>query len=499
MGVGHFMRCLTLADLLAERGATVRFVSRAHEGNLIDAAGERNFRLSVLPAPSTAPMQGGSENYAEWLGVSQEMDAEQTIAAIRDERADWLIVDHYGLDSSWEQMLRPYAARLMVVEDLPERRHDCDLLLDQNESGRIAADYVGRAPEKCQLALGPRYALLRPDYARRRAALGQRNGNLARGLIFFGGSDPHDLTARSLEALSAAEFAHLQIEIVVGANYAHRAALERRSAARPGTHLSGPHPHLADLLATADFAIGAGGTTMWERMCIGVPSVVVCTAENQRPGCEQLATEGLIHYLGVDDRVDTVDIAAALRDCLRSPQRLVAMSALGQLKVDGLGAARIREALYPTRTEELRLRSARDSDLLLYFDWVSDPEVRRQSLNIEPISFDKHQKWFAAHLASPHSKLFVMVAGDLPVGQIRFDFKDGEALVDYSIDRFFRGHGWARRLVALGTRAVDERVLIRAEVKRGNLASCAVFERLGFSEAPTSADSEIRVFLTGRN
>lgn len=494
IGIGHIMRCLTLADSLANTGAVVRFVSRFHEGNLIDLVRERGYAVDVLPAPKRADAHPTNEDYVEWLGVSQEQDAAETVEAIGGAQPDWLVLDHYSLDIAWERMLRPHVGRLMVVEDLPQRRHNCDLVLDQNEIGTGATAWSQRISKGCQLALGPRYAMLRPEYRLRRATLSPHTGKLQRILVFYGGSDPHDLTCRTLDCLLAPEFSHLHVDIVIGDNYARRENLEHRVRARPNTHLFGPQAHLADLLATADLAIGAGGTTTWERMCMGVPSVVVCIAENQRAGCEQLAKENLIYYLGTWESVSCSDIAAAMRDALCMPKLLAEMSELGQRKVDGVGVARIREALDPTDVENLELRPASSSDLLLYFDWVNDSEVRRQSLDTESISLEQHRKWFMTRLATPSSKLFVLLARDLAVGQIRFDIENGQALVDYSIDSFFRGRGWGKQLISLGMRALDAGTMVRAEVKRANAASCAVFERLGFTERSASTDSELRVF-----
>lgn len=494
MGIGHFARCMTLGDALMRRGATLILVSRTHAGNAIEDARRRGFRVEALPARAAG---NDLDGYTQGLGVSQSTDATQTIEALRGERPDWLIVDHYGLGDSWERLLRPHVQRLMVIDDLPQRIHDCDLLLDQNEAGRTAADYMARVPRDCRVALGPRYALLRPEYARHRESLARAETPPKRVLVFFGGSDPDDMTGRTLEALSSGAFAALQVDVVVGANYAHRPRLEAAATARGATRLFDSQPHLADLLVSADLAIGAGGTTTWERLCLGVPSIVISIAENQRPGCEALAERGLIHYCGDGKRVSSSDIGTAVANCLRSPARMHAMSSGGQALVDGMGAPRIAEYLDPTPADSLTVRGARPQDVQLFFDWVNDAEVRRQSVNSEPISWQQHRDWFAARLEAPDSRLFVLLADELPVGQIRFDIEGTQALIDYSIDSFYRGRGWAKTLVSLGMRALGERFAFRAEVKAGNVASAAVFARLGFIENASLPASGLRVFKMG--
>lgn len=488
------MRSLTLAECLAARGVVTRFICRTHEGHLIDTLRQRGMAVTALPAP-VANMSSKREDYVEWLGVTQQEDARQTIAALRGERPDWLVVDHYGLGAEWERMLRPHAWRVMVIDDLPDRPHDCDLLLDQNEAGRSQADYKSRVPETCCLALGPRYALLRPEYGQHRAILRRRDGNVERVLVFFGGSDPANMTALALEALGAPPFTDLQVDVVVGPNNPHRAALERLAAGRRGTRLLGPQLHLAELTARADLAIGAGGATTWERMCLGVPSLVMSIAENQRPGCEALSRQGLIVYLGMAERVRIPDLRDALAKCISSPQWLVDLSSKGQSVVDGLGALRVSEYLDPTSPTALRLRQAEERDMQTYFAWVNDPEVRRQSVHSEPVTPEAHSAWFSARLAASGSQLFVLEARDLPVGQIRFDREADVARIDYSIDPLFRGRGWGKRLVEIGLQAAIEHGprVFRADVKKSNSASASVFQRMGFRES--AAEGGLRVFV----
>ncbi len=490
------MRCLTLAELLQGRGADARFVCRAHGGNLNELLHERKFPVSALPSPRSATISAIDGDYATWLGVAQGEDAEQTIAVLEDSRPDWLIVDHYGLDAVWERLMRPHAHRLMVISDLANRPHDCDVLLNQNYYNEVLEQYAGLVPDGCRLMLGPRYALLRPEFEQRRRTKEKRDGRVRRVFVFFGGTDQGDVTGLALDALCDPEFAALEVDVVVGANNARRQTLEKKISTRQRTRLYGRMPRLAELMAEADLAIGAGGGTTWERMCVGVPSVVVSIAENQEPACKALSESGLIRYLGPDSHVGTRVIRDELRKCLAEPASLAEISARGQLMVDGLGAGRIAEFLDPTPAQSLRLRPANAGDAGHYFHWVNDPVVRRQSLRSEPIDFAEHQSWFAKKVAARQTRLFVMEAGELPVGQIRFDREGAETRIDYSIDPLFRGRGWAKSALALGLQEMrrEGATIFRADVKESNPVSCAVFRKLGFSESSSTAGSGIRVF-----
>jgi UDP-2,4-diacetamido-2,4,6-trideoxy-beta-L-altropyranose hydrolase len=491
MGVGHVMRCISLAEILRARGTRVRFVCKEHPGHLAGDLRQRSYDVSLLPPPTST---AADEDYASWLGGSQAKDAQQTTLALQGEDIEWLIVDHYALDQAWESVLRAQAGHVLAIDDLANRRHDCDLLVDQNFS-ESPGRYRGLLPDACRPLLGPYFAMLRPEYRLRRGRPRERDGQVRRILIFFGGSDPLNLTGRAIEALDDVEFQDAEVDVVVGVNNPHRQSLHEAAARRPRTHVHGPQPHLADLMARADLSIGAGGVTTWERMCVGLPAIIVSIAENQRPACESLAEAGLIVYAGHCTRVSVQDLKSALRRTFEDRAALVQMSSGGQRLVDGWGTLRIVETMLPTAKSALKLRPAGPEDMQQYFVWANDPEVRAQSIQTEAISLDDHRRWFARKLGSSESKLFVLQAGDLPVGQIRFDREGSEERIDYSIERIFRGRGWAARLVALGMAQVPRRhgMYFRAEVKPSNLASRSVFLRLGF-EMATSEQGGLTVF-----
>lgn len=484
IGTGHLMRCLTLAESLRERGAETRFVCRAHPGNLIELLQRKAIPVSVLPAPTKPRKERHPQDYAVCLGVTQSEDAEQTIKALHADVPDWLIVDHYGLDADWERKLRPYVDRLMVIDDLANRPHDCDFLLDQNYTKGGEDRYRHLVPKNCQIMLGPRFALLKPEYASRRQEFRPRDGEVQRVLVFFGGSDRRNMTALALEALSTTEFSHLEVDVVVGASNLQRVQIERQASSRPLTNLYGPLPHLADLMVQADIAIGGGGATTWERMCMGLPSLVICLGENQKEICEKLSESRLIQYVGSCEQLRSRDFCRELRKLLKSKKWLSECATQGQLLVDGCGVSRLKEILIPAPKEHLRFRTARESDIRFYFNWVNEHEVRQQSIQTCPISWEDHKKWFAEKLSSGESYLLVLEADSLPVGQIRFDRQGDEALIDYSLDPLVRGRGWGAYLVSMGISFLEEMLpkKLRAEIKTGNQASRSIFIRLGFDQ-----------------
>lgn len=347
MGTGHLVRCRTLGRALRQQGATVRFICRAHPGHGMEALREEGFTVAALPEPEAPETELAGEDYVRWLGVTQARDADETIAALEG-RPDWLVVDHYSLDAEWEQRLRSHVGRMFVIDDLANRVHDCDALLDQNYNPNAEARYVERLPADATRLLGPRYALLGPEYAEYRREGSAHSGRVDRVLVFFGGTDPDNLTGCALEALCDPAFADVAVDAVVGPNNPHGEALVKQAEIRPGITLHSPRPHLADLMAAADLAVGAGGATTWERCCVGLPGLVVSIADNQRPACEALAADGLIDYLGHYDEITTVAMLESLRALRDDPERLYRLAGIGMQTVDGNGTQRVIEHLTST-------------------------------------------------------------------------------------------------------------------------------------------------------
>jgi UDP-2,4-diacetamido-2,4,6-trideoxy-beta-L-altropyranose hydrolase len=482
IGTGHVMRCRTLATALKKHGADIQFITRAHPGHLGDMLTCDGFSVTLLPQPACLENKGN--DYAAWLGVKQQEDAEQTIAALENQQCDWLIVDHYGLDRVWEAQLQSHTSKLMVIDDLANRPHECDMLLDQNYAVAGQERYQAWVPAHCQLLLGPRHALLRPEYAQYSETIEPRTGHIKRVLVFMGGADNANITGKVLSALSTVQLAHLEVEVVISPSFNYKAEVTEQASARPNTHIHGPLTHLADLMEKADLAVGAGGGTTWERLCMGLPSLVLSIAENQVPACEALASSGLIRYLGDAHKLDVAAIESALLEVLAEAGQLHLMATSYKALVDGRGAHRVAEAMNPTPTASLKIRPANAKDALTYFAWVNDPEVRSNAIHSEPVDMTTHLKWFDRRLSDLNTHLYVLEAGDLPIGQVRFELHGDEATIDYSLDVLVRGRGWASQLLKLGIEALNSSrpTILNATVKPENAVSAATFIHLGFLE-----------------
>jgi UDP-2,4-diacetamido-2,4,6-trideoxy-beta-L-altropyranose hydrolase len=414
--------------------------------------------------------------------LQDALEARSATIVAPGEQTDWLVVDNYSLDEAWERQQRRRAARIAVIDDLADRRHDCDLLLDQNFFPNAARRYDGLVPARCRRLLGPRYALLRNEFSQQRKSVPERTGRVRRILVSFGGVDAGDETSRVIALLKGLDIA---VDVVVGESNPH-AGRVARECAEAGFACHRQASNMAELMAAADLAIGAGGSTTWERCCLGLPTLQVAIAPNQVALSQALALGGYVTYLGGSVT------AAAIRDALASPEKLRAQAARMRSLVDGEGAKRVAAALFASPASALSLRPARAEDAQLYFDWANDPEVREQSLESRPVTWPEHTAWFARRLADSVLLLASDEAG-MPAGQARFEPAPGapaDRRLSYSMAAEFRGAGLAATMLGMALQEFRRRqpgTRIVAEVKPGNAASRRVFAKLGFAQ--TSATS----------
>lgn len=338
------MRCLALLEAMAAK-QEVLFVCRELAGNaipVIESLGIRVYRI-----PSTEPVlredaPGSGPQKSHWPA-----DAEETDKAIRQlfGNVNWLVVDHYSLDGQWENRLRAAAAGILSIDDLADRSHDCDLLLDQNLVQGYLERYDPIVPGPCRRLLGPTYALLRSEFQLRRRQTSPRSGTVRRLFVCFGGSDPTGETLKALAAIRMLECDPIAIDVVVGPSNPHASAIREQCGALRNAEVHVNATNMAELMAKADLAIGAGGSTTWERCCLGLPAIAIAVAHHQEPVMDYLNGTGHVHYLGKSDSVTSDNIREALDGLLRDPGRLQSMSRKCMELVDGDGAARVARIL----------------------------------------------------------------------------------------------------------------------------------------------------------
>ncbi len=331
IGSGHVFRCLALSNWLRAKNAEVIFICRSLQGNLMPLIKNNGYKVQALANRVGRKLKG----------ISWVRDAEQTINVLKDYNdLDWLVLDHYAIDKKWEAKIRKHVKRIMVIDDLADRQHDCDLLLDQNLYQNMETRYDKLVPRKCRKLLGPRFVLLRSEFLEVRKKIKPRNGRVRRIIIYFGSGDLTDETSKVLRAISLCSLSHIQIDIVLGINNPHKKSIMKMASSMKFVNCYNYVINMAEFMANADLFIGAGGVTTYERSCLGLPSLVITVAKNQVQAIADLSRAGCLRFCGKNNEINPQDISNHLEHLIANPAILKEYSRNSMQLVDGRGTQR---------------------------------------------------------------------------------------------------------------------------------------------------------------
>lgn len=462
------MRCLSLAHALREDGAACTFACQPQAGDLRAEISRAGFDVIEVSDPAAATLAGALQQ----AGL----------------RPDWLIVDHYRLNHEWESAMRSHAGRILSIDDPPVRPHDCDVLLNPTTTTTAAA----AAPVHSDSIVlgGVEYALLRREYRELRKQAIPRSGSVRRILITFGGGDRYGMTLSALRAVLAATGADVAVDVAIASSIPDRAAIESAAAGSSRTTLHVDAPTLAPLILAADLGIGAAGSTSWERLCLGLPSIVMTIAPNQEALAEALDARGLAIWIGSAAEAATrlpSAIASVVREGIDEE-----WSRRGLRFVDGKGAARAAAVLTASASTAVRARAAEAADESRLLRWANDPVTRRDSFSQQSITPAEHHQWYTRVLNDAATRQFIVeTASGAEIGQVRFQRRDRDWEVHYTVAPEFRARNLGRKLLRAGLDAFrlecPDRVFAR--VKTSNPASQKICRALGFTVADADAET----------
>lgn len=473
IGTGHVMRCLALAQAWQDADGRALFaMAESTEAIRSRLAGES---CDVLPISSFA---GRSE------------DLRQTIAVAQRHNCEWVVVDGYEFRTDFQRGLKAANLKVLFLDDWGHSEsYVADIVLNQNASANSML-YAKRDPHS-ELLLGPRYAMLRREFSVWRDWHRAIQPECSRVLVLMGGSDEKNVTATVIDALRLLALRDLETTVVIGALNPNFAKLENQ-AGQSGMSiklLSGIS-NLGELMAGADLAVSAAGSTCWELCLLGLPTLLIDVADNQAAVAKELHQRECAIHIG-DANVSAETIADRIRFVIQAQELRRSLSYRSRQLVDGKGAARVGSIL--AGQEALHLRPLQLGDRRLLWEWANDPDVRVSSFSPEPISWETHEAWFDEKLHSSRksgSRTLIFIALDKAknaVGQIRFDMRpDGDWEVGISVDRKVRGRGVGSELIAAGLRKLLQETTtacVHAHVKPENVASAKSFERAAFRRA----------------
>lgn len=489
IGSGHVMRCLSLAIELQRRDVQVVFVCRdlpVHLGELILSHGFRLHRLLALAASSRVQLAEASSVPQAWLGLSWQTDCNETHAALDGSKIDWLIVDHYGLDAKWESAMRTVATRIMVIDDLADRMHDCDLLLDQNVYDDMEQRYSHLVPPSCRKLLGPRFALLRQEFSRERARARIRDGAMRKILVFLGDADSTNITTKVMRAVKSLARSDIKYDVVIGASNPNTLEIELLSKDLPNMTLSRQVSNMAELMTDADLCIGAGGTTMWERFCMGLPSIVIPIAANQFESAQALARMGKIFCVTDDGNLEAT-LVEAIRTLIGNRPYQQFLAQMGAELVDGRGAVRVAGRLIAS---QIVMRRACIEDTEQIFTWRNAQVTRRYSFDPNPITRGTHQEWFRRAVADSNTVILIGELNGAPIGVARFDLIAIVATVSVYLVPEYHGQGLGTALLEAGAdwmrRAHPDIRILEAHIRTENTSSENAFRDAGYRCSSTT-------------
>lgn len=485
LGSGHVMRCLTLAGALKQSGADVTFLCRELPGNLIPKIILHGFSVISFPPLMECSFSAETESLV-WSEHSQDNDAADYINMLKSnkEKLDWLIVDHYCLDSTWEDKIRPFVHKIMVIDDLANRVHDCDLILDQNLYDDASERYKNLISSSCSKLLGPKYTLLRPEFHVRRESSKKMQHNISRILVFFGGTDSDDHTNKTLSALIHAGIESIFIDVVVGPNYENFDMLMSIYGHISNINIYRDIDNMEDLMSAADIAIGAGGTTTWERCCVGLPTLAWPIADNQKLLLEHVSRYGAVYCPDLESITSRDDLSKVIYSFVHSRDIRSWIRTKGMELVDGLGTSRVINNLL---SQSVSLREAQLSDAEDIFRWRTLPDVINVSSVSRPFTLEEHLTWFNNVLNDSKRLLLIASIDNKSVGVIRYDIQENEAIVSIYLSPYEQGKGYASQVLEQGQQWLMKNYpsihFLIAKIMENNSRSIKLFSLAGFNES----------------
>lgn len=494
IGTGHLMRCLTLADALKKTGMTCVFLSRGLPSSLVQIIRYRGHRFYALTATSPSGEQDDDLAHSYWIDVSWQVDADECRDLIEKIAPSWIIVDHYALDERWEKRVCLSGTKLMAIDDLADRCHAADVLLDHN-LGRKSEDYETLVGQSCKTYIGPNFALLRPEFrqARQAGLVRRRKGQPREILVSMGGIDADNVTGSLLDAFSHHyAWDDVNFKIVIGGASPHLKSIRAQvAAAKFRCDLFVDVSDMSRMMMNADLAIGGAGSTSWERCCMGLPTLLLVMADNQVPAAMALDASGAARLVG-DARKSgwQLRIFQQIKDLLHS-DAICDMSSRALQICDGRGAVRIAEVLLDYTTpsgEQVRLREVRSTDVDTLYAWQCNPVTRMYSRVPTSPKYAEHTAWFEKRLAHAEWPMHLMLAGETPVGVVRLDPVTAGSYdfeVSILIDPNCHGQGLGRVALAL-LRLHYPNFTLHANVLPENHRSQRLFEAAGYQRLDNS-------------
>ncbi|MBT9311370.1 UDP-2,4-diacetamido-2,4,6-trideoxy-beta-L-altropyranose hydrolase [Leptothoe kymatousa] len=471
IGTGHVMRCIALAQILIEYEQSVTFL--------------------MSPTASVLESRLNAENldfeYLSQTSNSQE-DAEKTIGKAQELATTWIVIDGYHFDAEYQYSIQTSGFKLLLIDDYGQTNYYwADIVLNQNIYAHESL-YINRK-QKTHLLLGSSYVLLRKEF-RSWQHWQRKTPKIARKiLVTLGGSDPNNVTLKVIQSLTKLQVNTLEVIVVVGGSNPHYQQIAKFVK---GSNLAISLRHnvrnMPELMAWADLAVTAGGSTCWELIFMGLPSIVIVLAQNQCAIAEQLDSRQTAINLGWDRELSLSNLESKIDELVHNPELRRELGNNTRNLIDGEGVYR---TLMHLQNQRLRLRNIQKKDCSLIWQWANDPDVRNSSFSSKIIPWEEHVQWFNSKQQAITCVFYIALdKHDVPIGSIRFDISNNNAVISLSIQKEKRNQGYGTELIKLGTSQFwknhSKINLVTAYIQINNQASLKAFIKAGFQETETT-------------
>ncbi len=463
IGTGHVMRCLALAEAWQDTGGVVSFVSACDAPSIENRLNREGIEIHHIP------QEAGTSG-----------DADETARIAHEQGADWIVVDGYHFGANYQKIIKDAGLSLLFIDDYGHAdNYYADIVLNQN----IYADMLlyKKYEPYTRFLLGTKYVLLRREFLKYSDWHRDIPEVARKILVTLGGSDPDNVTSKIIEAVRSVDLDGLEVKVVVGGANPHFGHIHETVKDLSDFTLIKNVGNMPELMAWADIAISAGGSTCWELAYLGTPFIALIIADNQKPVVMGISAQNAAVNLGSGQILTQKEISNMIKKVIKSIDKRFNLSKNSKNLVDGEGILRV---IMIMNSDAVRLRRVRQSDCSTILNWAKDPIVRNSAFNTADISIAEHKSWFSQKNNDPNCFFYIgLDKNDNPIGQIRFDLIEDAATVNISIDKNWRGKGYAKSLLNLGIHNLLKMcnvTIIKAYIKKENINSIKTFMSCNF-------------------
>lgn len=483
IGSGHIKRCLVLARQLKQAGNQVYFISKKHNQFLSEEISSEFLLLTIEKDYSDDQI---NVTYESWIGnlTNDLIQTNEYLSQIGD--VDLVVIDHYSIGYEYESKL--LTKKICVIDDIHQQKHFCHFLINVNPGSRPMDYLITTDNQLTRFLLGLNFSFIDKS-------LIQQDRVGKKILIYFGANDSDHNTLKFVQYLVKKK-SNFEFIVVLDKKHPTYTEIEKLINENSNFELHGINNYFSQLLVQTYLFIGAGGSTTWERAFIGIPSIVVCVAENQVENCEIAESFEIAKYVGFSNDIDRVKLEEVYNFIQNDGATINRMRNSCYGLLDNQGCFRISQIFeQPTQMNELQFRLATIKDAEFLFNIRNDELTRKNSFHSSVISFEEHLLWFENSLKTRNRQIFIVANARQEIGSIRIDYNKSDAYLSWNLDPKLRGQGLGKKMLYEYIYKFPRKY--KAKIKNENFTSIRIAEHAGFQILERNTDHLVLETMIG--